>query len=127
MNQHSGVRLDRWLWAARFYKTRQLATNAIKSRRITVNHQSPKPAKRIVAGDQLTIRKGSLTYVIEVLALAEKRLGPVAAQALYQENTAALERRLLIQYELREQHTSRAPNIRPDKKQRRQLMQLKKG
>ena len=127
MNQHSGVRLDRWLWAARFYKTRQLATNAIKSRRITVNHQSPKPAKRIVASDQLTIRKGSLTYVIEVLALAEKRLGPVAAQALYQENTAALERRLLIQYELRQQHTSRAPNIRPDKKQRRQLMQLKKG
>jgi ribosome-associated heat shock protein Hsp15 len=96
------VRVDKWLWAARFFKTRSAATEAVLGGRVHVNGASVKPSKEIHAGDmvQLTIRSGKRT--IEVVDLSEKRGPSAAAAALYAETaesvrareTAALERRL---------------------------------
>lgn len=116
------VRLDKWLWAARFFKTRSLATEAVIGGKVELNGQRPKPAKAVKVGDQLRIRLGPFVHAITVRGLAERR-GPAAAAALLfeesPESIAARER-------LREQHRL-APSAqyeeggRPTKKDRRQL------
>lgn len=116
------VRLDKWLWAARFFKTRSLATEAVIGGKVELNGQRPKPAKAVKVGDQLRIRLGPFVHAITVRGLAERR-GPAAAAALlfeeFPESIAARER-------LREQHRL-APSAqyeeggRPTKKDRRQL------
>ena len=85
MQEDKKVRLDRWLWAARFFKTRSLAVEAVKGGRVSVNGQRVKPARQIAVGDNLSIRKAQLLYEISVTALSEKRLSAVLAQQLYHE------------------------------------------
>lgn len=90
------VRLDKWLWAARFFKTRSLAVRACELGRIESNGQQAKPSREVRADDLLKIRNESGEYLVEVLLLSEMR-GPAAvAQTLYQETEASRELRLKL-------------------------------
>lgn len=121
-DNQAAVRLDKWLWAARFFKTRSLATEAVNGGKVELNGLRPKPSKDVKIGDQLRIRVGPFVHALTVRALSDRR-GPAAAAALLfdesAESVAARER-------LREQHRL-APSAqyeeggRPTKKDRRAL------
>jgi len=118
------VRLDRWLWAARFFKTRAVATEAIRGGHVQLAGQRVKPAKGVTIGDRLEIRKGELHFVVDVLALSAKRAAAPIAQTLYQETEESLAAREAKQEELRLQRAmglQLGTERRPDKKQRRLL------
>ena len=83
----SGIRLDKWLWAARFFKTRSLATDAVSGGKIKLNGAPTKPAREIKAGDRLDIFNGDTRWEVIVLALSEKR-GPASEARLLYEETA---------------------------------------
>jgi ribosome-associated heat shock protein Hsp15 len=125
MSNDQGVRLDQWLFAARFFKTRHLASEAARRNHIVVNQQRAKPGKRVFTADRVEIRKGPLTYDIEIINLAEKRLAPALAAALYQEDDDSCERRRLRQAELQQQRNVGVTPGRPDKRQRRQLTKFR--
>lgn len=82
---HAKVRIDKWLWAARFYKTRSVATEAVAGGKVEVNGERVKPAKLVQAGDEVRLRQGPYEYVLLVRGLAERRGPPGAAAALYEE------------------------------------------
>lgn len=122
----TGVRLDKWLWAARFFKTRALAARACELGRVLSNGQPMKPAREIHPGSPLSITTEGGLFQVEVLALSEVR-GPAAvAQTLYRESEAskaarakaAEERRAMAAWE-------RLPEARPDKRDRRMLARLR--
>jgi ribosome-associated heat shock protein Hsp15 len=117
-----GVRLDKWLWAARFFKTRSLATEAVNGGKVELNGLRPKPSKDVKPGDQIRIRLGPFVHAITVRALSERR-GPAAAAALlFAESPESIAER----ERLREQHRL-APTAqyeeggRPTKKDRRAM------
>ena len=116
------IRLDKWLWAARFFKTRSLATEAVNGGKVELNGLRPKPAKPIKVGDQLRIRIGPFIHGITVRALSDRR-GPAAAAALLFEEAPES---IAAREQLREQHRL-APAAqyeaggRPTKKHRREL------
>jgi len=118
------VRADVWLWAARFFKTRSLAKQAIDGGRIDVNGAGCKPAKILHAGDRLKIGCGEERLEVEVLALSDRR-GPASmAQTLYVETEASRAAREVA----REQHRligAGGPPTRPDKQARRELRRLR--
>jgi ribosome-associated heat shock protein Hsp15 len=114
-------RLDKWLWAARFYKTRPLATAAIKGGKIEVEGQRAKPGRPIRPGARLTINKESLSWEIQVLALASQRRPAAEAILLYQEDEHSRQRRQELARERREQGTLADRPGRPTKRDRRQL------
>lgn len=119
------VRLDRWLWAARFFKTRALAAAAVAGGKVQVNGTRAKPAKQLQVGDGLRIRVGPYEWFVTVRALSERRGPPKTALVLYEESAdgrAARER-------LAEQHKiAPAPAYqgkgRPTKKERREIERL---
>jgi ribosome-associated heat shock protein Hsp15 len=118
------TRADVWLWAARFFKTRSLAKQAIDGGRIDVNGTGCKPAKALHVGDVLKIGRGEERLEVEVLALADKRGPASVAQALYRESEASR----LAREAWREQRRLvgvQAPRQRPDKHARRELRRLK--
>lgn len=122
---HGGVRADVWLWAARFFKTRSLAKQAIDGGKIELNGQGCKPSKLVQPGDRWRITRGEERLECEVLALSDKR-GPASeAQRLYREteqSAAAREQ----QRELRRLNAGPLrPPSRPDKRARRQLREFK--
>jgi ribosome-associated heat shock protein Hsp15 len=120
-------RIDKWLWAARFFKTRSLAATAVECGKVLVNGARVKPAKLLAAGDTLTIRLGPYQYVIEVLALSGKR-GPAAeAQKLYKEAEESRLRREALSIELKAQPEPSAHEGRPTKRDRRDMERLKNG
>jgi ribosome-associated heat shock protein Hsp15 len=123
-----GVRLDKWLWASRFFKTRSLSQGAIKGGHIDINGQRAKPSRLVRAGDRLCITKGEFQYEIEVLGLSERRLSAPLARELYEESEASRKVRedKLEQQRLLKSHDE-APQGRPDKRQRRQIHKLRKG
>ncbi|WP_200833021.1 RNA-binding S4 domain-containing protein, partial [Spiribacter sp. SSL99] len=84
------VRLDRWLWAARFFKTRRLAVDAIKGGKVDVDGVRAKPARAVRAGNRLLIRKGPQTFEVDVEGLAEQRGPAPQAEALYTETDASV-------------------------------------
>ncbi len=87
------ARLDRWLWAARFFKTRQLASEAVKGGKVRVNGGRAKPARTVAIGDELEIRRGAYTWAVRIDALSEKRGSATQAAGLYTETEAsAIER-----------------------------------
>ena len=120
----SEVRADVWLWAARFFKTRSLAKQAIDGGKIDVNGGGCKPAKLLHAGDMLKISRGEERLEVEVLALADKRGPASVAQALYRESEASRLARE-AQREQRRLVGMQAPRQRPDKHARRELRRLK--
>jgi len=122
-SEHSApVRADKWLWAARFFKTRALATAAINGGKVQVNGERIKPGRRLVAGDRLTISKGGCSLDIHVLSLSARR-GPAAeAQTLYLESPESVQRR--HEHTLQRRLEGRGPGQRerrPDKRGRRQI------
>ncbi len=120
------VRLDKWLWAARFFKTRSLAKQAIDGGKIHCNGQRAKASREISVGDELRISRGESEQLVQVLALASQRGGAPAAQLLYQETQASLNARQ-TQAEQRRLTGARAlaPAKKPDKQARRALSRLK--
>src|SRR5205809_2897978 len=92
----TGVRMDKWLWAARFFKTRSLAARACELGRIESNGQPAKASREVRVGDRLQVKNDSGLYDIEVLAVSEMRGPAVVAQTLYQETEASRELRLKV-------------------------------
>jgi ribosome-associated heat shock protein Hsp15 len=116
----TSVRIDKWLWAARFYKTRSLATKACELNRVQVNGQPTKPAREVHAGNMLRIQTEGGEFTVEVLGISDVRGAAPVAQALYRETDesrearakAAAERKAMMMYEP-------APQRRPSKRDRR--------
>ena len=122
------VRIDKWLWAARFFKTRSLASQAVGGGKVHLNGDRIKPSKNILTGDVLEIRRADDVYTVKVLALSDRRGPAKVAQTLYEETPESLaarqtnreQRRLLRQ-------SSPAPQGRPDKRSRRQIHRFKQS
>lgn len=122
MNPLTSVRLDKWLWAARFYKTRSFATHEIELGRILCNQQKTKPAHAVKIGDILCIHKEQQVWEVEVMRLSDLRASASIAQTLYAE-TVESQRKRQHQAELRRFQTEPGASLkeRPSKRQRRQL------
>lgn len=120
------VRLDKWLWAARFFKTRSQATQAVNGGKVHVSGTRAKAGHGIKAGDTLTITKGEQTFTVHVRALAGRRGSATVAQSLYEETAESVEAREQAAMQRRQAHNSMPhPDHRPDKRQRRHLRQFK--
>jgi ribosome-associated heat shock protein Hsp15 len=122
----TGVRIDKWLWAARFFKTRALAARACELGRIESNGQPAKPARDVRVGDLLQIKNDSGTFQVEVLVLGQLR-GPAAvAQTLYRETEASRELRQKMLEERKAMPQFDAwPEGRPSKRDRREIDRLR--
>jgi len=120
------VRMDKWLWAARFFKTRSLAARACELGRIESNGQPAKAAREVKTGDMLRVKNDSGDFEVEVLALSEMR-GPAAvAQTLYRETEASRELRLKLLEERKAlPHFEAAREGKPSKRDRRELGRLR--
>ena len=124
----TSVRIDKWLWAARFFKTRALASKACDMGRILSNSITAKPARDIRIGDMLQITNEGGLFQVEVLVLSEAR-GPAAiAQTLYRETDSSREARLKLASERKAmQEFAPLPDRRPTKRDRRRIIQFRRG
>jgi ribosome-associated heat shock protein Hsp15 len=119
------VRIDKWLWAARFFKSRSLAARACELGRIEFNGQTAKPAREVHAGDRLSIKNESGEFEVDVLRLSEMR-GPAAiAQTLYQETEASRELRQRRAEERKVMPLFEAAAGRPSKQDRRRMNRVR--
>lgn len=125
MTQTSKVRIDKWLWAARFYKSRSLSTAAVDGGHIHVNGERVKPSRAVAIGECVEITKKGFTIEVAVLALADRRGSAAQAQLLYQETESSQTRRALITQQ-RTQFGSwgYASQKRPDRRDRRRIRTL---
>jgi ribosome-associated heat shock protein Hsp15 len=116
------MRLDKWLWAARFFKTRSLATQAIDNGRVKLNGERVKPAREVKPGDRLDVHLGEADWTLTVRALAMQRGPAPVAQALYEEDPASRARR---QQQLQDRKLAASPEAaikgRPTKRDRRRI------
>ena len=118
------MRIDKWLWAARFFKTRSLATDAVAAGHVRVGGTRVKPAKEVRVGDTVEIRRDTFTWTVVVLGLSERR-GPASeATTLYEETKESQETREQHRSELRLSHPV---GERPTKQDRRRLDALRRG
>lgn len=116
------VRVDKWLWAARFFKTRSLAAKAVAGGHVQVNGRRVKPARIIQIGDTLHIRRGTSDFEVVVLELSMRRGPAVKARTLYEETPESAERRAVAASERRLQKWAESsPARRPDKRDRRKI------
>ena len=119
------VRIDKWLWAARFFKTRSLSAEAVSGGKVHVNRQRVKPSRMLHVGDELSIQRGHETYIVTVTGLSGRRGPAMEAQQLYRESeqsreqreTEKLQRRLLADM-------NPVPPRRPNKKDRRHIIRF---
>ena len=122
----SAVRLDKWLTAARFFKTRAAATQAIHAGRVEVNGVPAKPSKVLALGDRLRVRKPPFAFLVRVLVLSERRGPPKQAALLYEEDPEGKAARERLAHQLR---TAPTPSFegkgRPTKRDRRELERLR--
>ncbi len=119
------VRLDLWLWAARFFKTRALAKQAIDTGKVEIDGQRAKPSRGLRIGDALVVARGEERFEIEVLALADVRGPASVAQTLYLESEASrLAREQARALRAAERSGYRAPETKPDKRARRLIRAL---
>ncbi len=122
------VRIDKWLWAARFFKTRSLATRACELGRIQSNHQPAKAAREVHVGDLLHIKNDSGDFQVKVLELSETRGPAPIAQTLYAETDESRELRLKAAEERKATKSfAPAPEGRPSKRDRRRIIQFRGG
>jgi ribosome-associated heat shock protein Hsp15 len=122
----TGVRIDKWLWAARFFKTRSIAEKACELGRVESNGQHAKPAREVKVGDLLRVKTEGGVFVVEVLGLSEMRGPAPVAQALYRETEESKEARRREQEARRmEPHFEGARVGKPSKKDRRALGKLR--
>lgn len=118
------VRIDKWLWAARFFKTRQMATDAVAGGHVHLNGERTKAGRKISVGDRLSVTKAGMEWQLEVTGLVEKRVSAKLAQSLYVESAASLAAREKQQEQRRLNVVAPAPKTKPDKRQRRQLSRI---
>jgi ribosome-associated heat shock protein Hsp15 len=124
----TAVRMDKWLWAARFFKTRSLSARACELGRIESNGQPVKPSREVHVGDLLQVKNDSGVFQVEVLALSEMRGPATVARTLYRETEASVELRLKLAEERKA-----TPNFevlregKPSKRDRRELDRLRSG
>jgi len=120
-----GIRIDAWLWAARFFKTRSLAKQAIEHGRVTISGASCKPSRPVRVGDSLRITRGEETSEVEVLGLSGKRGSAAVAQTLYRESETSIRARGEARERRRvERGGYQPPSKRPDKRARRLIRAL---
>ena len=122
MSEMTTVRLDKWLWAARFFKTRSLASEAVDTGKVKVGGERVKPARSVRVGDELAIDNGAETWEVAVLGLSDKRGAAPVARLLYAETPASIARREQL---VEDRKLFREPGTtikgRPTKRDRRQL------
>lgn len=126
MTESDSVRIDKWLWAARFFKTRSLAQQAVEGGRVRLDGQRVKPSRAVRIGQHIVTPRGEETWEVQVIGLSEKRLGAPLAALLYAETDdsmaartqAAADRRLAWQGQVHTDH-------RPSKKKRRDLQRFR--
>jgi ribosome-associated heat shock protein Hsp15 len=122
----TGTRIDKWLWAARFYKTRSMAAKACELGRVESHGQPVKPAREVRAGDMLTVETAGGKYEVEVTGLSEVRGSAAVAQTLYRETE---ESKVARQKEAEQRRLNRAftpaPPTRPSKRDRRRIIRFR--
>jgi ribosome-associated heat shock protein Hsp15 len=125
-NTTQNIRLDKWLWAARFFKTRAIAREMVQSGKVHYNGHRAKPSKTVELGAMIKVPAGWDSRTIEVLGLSDKRLSAALAQGLYAETAESVTKREESQAarKLNAFHSPK-PDNRPDKKQRRQIIKFK--
>ncbi|WP_455846362.1 ribosome-associated heat shock protein Hsp15 [Pantoea agglomerans] len=121
-----GVRLDKWLWAARFYKTRALAREMVEGGKVHYNGQRSKPSKLVELNAELTLRQGNDERTVVITAVTDQRRPASEAQTLYTETAASIDKREKTALARKMNAlTMPHPDRRPDKKERRDLMKFK--
>jgi ribosome-associated heat shock protein Hsp15 len=124
----TSVRMDKWLWAARFFKTRSMAARACELGRVQYNGQPAKPSREVRVGDMLQIKTEGGDFQVEVLFLSEVRGPASVAHTLYEETTASRELRLKLAEERKvTRNFNPAPEGRPSKRDRRKIIQFRSG
>ena len=126
MSENSGIRIDKWMWAARFFKTRSLARSVIQAGKVNYNGQRCKPGKIVEVGALVSFPQGYDHKEVRIKEVSDQRGGAPVAQKLYEETPASLAQRESNQTarKLSAFHSPR-PDSRPDKKQRREIIKLK--
>ncbi|MBT5636420.1 MAG: hypothetical protein HOJ23_12650 [Gammaproteobacteria bacterium] len=120
------LRLDKWLWAARFFKTRRIATDAISGGKVHLNGGRIKPSRSVKRGDRLEIRRGDTLFEVLIEKISKQRRPASEAQQLYRETEESLKNRLAeVDRKKLEAHSRAQRDRRPDKRQRRKLVDLK--
>ena len=123
-----GVRVDKWLWAARFFKTRTLARKAVDSGHVQLDGRRAKPSRLVHPGTMLRLRRGEVEHTVEVLALAEQRGSATVAATLYAETEASRNARETADLERKAAREANPTRVRrPTKKERRQLERFMRG
>jgi ribosome-associated heat shock protein Hsp15 len=117
------IRLDKWLWAARFYKTRALAKQMIEGGKVRYDGVRAKSSKVVEVGAEITLRQGYEEKTVTVLALSDQRRGAAEAQVLYRETAQSVAQR--EEHAAQRKMLGSAPENRPDKKSRRELLRIK--
>lgn len=116
------LRLDKWLWVARFFKTRALAADAVKGGKVSVNGVRAKPSKNIQPGDELRLRRGAFEYELTVLGVSTQRVSATTASGLYREHPQSVARRESLAEQLRAEAAGNPG--RPTKRARRQIVRF---
>lgn len=125
-DRHQDIRLDKWLWAARFYKTRSIAKAMIEGGKVHYNGQRSKTSKLVEIGALIRLRQGNEEKEVEVLALSDQRRGAEEAQKLYQETEKSITEREKLAFARKANALSMPhPDRRPNKKERRDLIKFK--
>lgn len=130
MSELETIRLDKWLWAARFFKTRKLATEAISGGKVHVNEQRSKPGKEVKVGAMLSISKDNYRWDIRIIAINGQRRSAKEAVLLYEESAESLakrEQQIIQNREQRELFDFSGRDHRPNKKERRLIHRFKQG
>ncbi|KUI97067.1 ribosome-associated heat shock protein Hsp15 [Vibrio sp. MEBiC08052] len=119
------IRLDKWLWAARFYKTRSIARNMVDGGKVHYNGQRSKPSKIVEVGATVTLRQGQEEKVVIIDKISDQRRGAPEAQTLYTETAASIQKREAHAMQRKLNAHNPSPDKRPDKKQRRDIIKFK--
>ncbi|MFW1678061.1 ribosome-associated heat shock protein Hsp15 [Pontibacter sp. JAM-7] len=126
MSEHEEkIRLDKWLWAARFYKTRAIAKQMIEGGKVHYNGQRTKCSRHVELGAEIQVRQGFEEKTVVVKALSDQRRGAPEAQKLYQETDKSQQRREQHALERKVSGSNLNPRHRPNKKERRQIVSFK--
>ncbi len=119
------IRLDKWLWAARFYKTRSVARNMVDGGKVHYNGQRSKPSKIVELGATITLRQGNEEKTVVIEKLSAQRRGAPEAQTLYKETAESIKKREFQAMQRKLNAHNPSPDRRPDKKQRRDIIKFK--
>lgn len=124
-DQQPKVRLDKWLWAARFFKTRAIAKQAVEGGKVHYEGQRAKCSRNVELGAKLVIRQGFDEKTVIIEAISDQRRGAPEALTLYRETEASIEKRETLAIQRKSMRGTAAPDHRPNKKERRKIMQFK--